>query len=235
MFRMIGLPQVLILGVALFAGAPSVEADVEKKCGEGANEYIVIEGCTAIIINTQKVIPSLAPTFFERARAYNRLGAYKRAIADLAVVIKLAPDIAPNYYERGKSHHDLGDFAKAIADFDDAIRLKDDYFLAYFARGVSHLALKQLPRARADFDRAIELEPEFADSYHFRGSVGQADGDPSAAAADWERAVTLGGQRYVAWWKQHLRSLGLYSGAMDDTFGPDLRSAMAACAKDPKC
>lgn len=228
--RSVGLVAALVLG----ASAAGAGADVVKKCDDPDN-YVRIEGCSAIIANHREPNRSLVPTWYNRALAYYRVGAFDRALADLELMLQFEKRDLRAYLIRGQIRYARKDYAGAVADYDAAVRIKPDLPVSRIERARANVALAKYPDAIGDLDKAIRLEPTNAGAYYLRGLAQKSLGKPGLAGADWQRALKSGGSDWLQWWRTHLGKAGLYSGKATGPADADLLAAILACANAPEC
>ena len=139
------------------------------------------------------------------------------------------------YYNRGNAHRMLGNHAEAIADFDDAIAITPDDARLFNNRGRVHKMLGNNEAALADAESAVKLQPDKPLPYLVRGSVHSAVGNADQAEEDWTTGFEIGGPGLIQAFQRYHQAKGHYTGELDGKDSPDLRAAMAACAKEPNC
>lgn len=222
------------IAAALVLGASAAGADVVKKCDDPDN-YVRIEGCSAIIANHREPNKSLVPTWYNRALAYYRVGAHDRALADLELMLRFEKRDLRAYLMRGQIRYTRKDYAGAVADYDQAVRLKPDLPVSRVERARANVALGKHRDALDDLDEAIGLEPTNPGAYYLRGLANKSLGQTDRAGADWQRALKSGGSEWLAWWTAHLGKAGLYSGDASGPADADLLAAILACARTPDC
>lgn len=141
---------------------------------------------------------SQALSYKGRGTAYQFLGDYDRAIADLtqAIQFKPAPSsdiVAEAYINRGLVHNLQGHHDLEIADYTQAIQVgsnKTD-ISAYAFRGNIYSSQGDYDRAIADFTQLIQLNPDDAEAYNSRGSAYFQKGFNDLAINDYRRSVRL--------------------------------------------
>ena len=109
------------------------------------------------------------------------------------------------------------------------------YARAYQSKGYTLGLLGDYRAAIENYDRALALSPDYAQAYHDRGMAHKALGEAARAVGDWEKSMALIGASEVLRWQQHLKETGHYRGPLDGAFGPAVRDALDACARDPAC
>jgi tetratricopeptide (TPR) repeat protein len=184
----------------------------------------------ALLINS-----SLAVAYYNRGTAYYHLGEYRRAIENYDQVLRIDPGYALAYFSRGNGYRALGEHARAIEDYDQALRLNPGDAYAYYNRGLGYDDLGEHRRAIEDYDQALRLDPGDADAYNSRGIAYKRLAEYERAVGDWEKALQLDGATRVKRWQKFLKGKDHYSGAIDGVYGPAMRRALLACARDPEC
>ncbi|MEM0987771.1 MAG: tetratricopeptide repeat protein [Pseudomonadota bacterium] len=179
--------------------------------------------------------PNYTEANYNRGDAYAELGQHARAIQDYDAALRLDPNDAKALNNRGNAYAYLGQHSRAIQDYDEALRLHPSAAMAFYNRGNAYADLGQHSRAIQDFDEVLRLDPSAASAYHNRGISQVYVGNFDQAMRDWERAMELTGAPRVMRWQEHLKSKGLYAGAIDGIYRPEVRRALEACAKDPAC
>ena len=95
-----------------------------------------------------------------RGVAYNAIGEYAKALADLNEAFKHVHvgALAGLYLERGTAHEGLGNHKLAIADFNEAIGWDPSLVVAYFGRATAYEAIGRGELAASDLAKAIQLD-----------------------------------------------------------------------------
>ena len=130
-------------------------------------------------------------TYFEKGRAYQKIGYYTAAVMCYTYAIKLDPNKAFTYMFRGSAYADMGDDDSAIKDYNQAIKLEPNDADIYAHRGFSYIQKGNHAAALDDISKAINLDPNSASAYTSRGSVYEAIGDFYRARADYTKAIEL--------------------------------------------
>ena len=181
------------------------------------------------------LIPDYANIYNNRGYAYSNLGEYRKAIGDYSQAIRLNPKHADACTNRGDAKRSLGRHSEAIEDYDRAILMDPGYARAYQSKGYTLGLLGDYRAAIENYDRALALSPDYAQAYHDRGMAHKALGEAARAVGDWEKSMALAGASEIRRWQQHLKEAGHYRGPLDGAFGPTVRDALDACARDPAC
>jgi len=128
----------------------------EAKAALGRKEFArAIEKATEVIV----VAPKEAPAYLIRAEALRRLGKPERALADLAVAIRLQPDRPSAYVVRAEILKKRCQFDQAIADATQAIFLDPNNAAAYSIRATCRESIGDLDGASADHEELIRIDP----------------------------------------------------------------------------
>lgn len=97
--------------------------------------------------------------YFLRARAYEELRQYARAIVDLDAGLKLTPKATMGYQSRGSDHFRLGHFTQAIADFDKFIELAPEQAPHHWQRGIALYYAGRFDEGRKQFELHQTVNP----------------------------------------------------------------------------
>jgi WD40 repeat protein/tetratricopeptide (TPR) repeat protein len=92
-----------------------------------------------------------------RARAYQELSQWDKAVADLTSVLEQKKDDWSVWYLRAKALARRGDNEKVVADASRAIELEPKAGAPLILRGESYLKLKQFEKGMADYAQAVRL------------------------------------------------------------------------------
>jgi lipoprotein NlpI len=96
--------------------------------------------------------PDNATAYLLRGTAYDALGKFTEALADLDRAIALAPKNAEAYQERGCVHFKLSKFAASVRDFDKYIELRPERKVSHWQRGISYYYAGQYDEGRRQFE-----------------------------------------------------------------------------------
>ena len=128
----------------------------EAKAALGRKEFArAIEKATEVIA----AAPKEAQAYLIRAEALRRLGKPERALADLAVAIRLQPNRPSAYVVRAEIHKKRCQFDQAIADATQAIFLDPDNAAAYSIRATCREAIGDIDGAAADHEELVRIDP----------------------------------------------------------------------------
>jgi tetratricopeptide (TPR) repeat protein len=105
-----------------------------------------------------------------RGVAYNAIGEYAKALADLNEAFKRAHvgALAGLHLERGTAHEGLGNHNLAIADFSEALRRDPNLVVAYFGRATAYEAIGCGELAASELDKAIQLDRNLVAALYMR-------------------------------------------------------------------
>ena len=136
----------------------AVAANDERDCAnrKAGGQIARIAACTNIL----KSNPSSFHALANRAVAYDVIGEYRKALADLNEAFQHVHigALAGLYLERGTAHEGLGNHKLAIADFNEAIGWDPSLVVAYFGRATAYEAIGRGELAGSDLDKAIQLD-----------------------------------------------------------------------------
>ncbi|MBX9721253.1 MAG: tetratricopeptide repeat protein [Candidatus Obscuribacterales bacterium] len=128
----------------------------------------------------------------ERAFAYNDLGKFDEAIADLKSVLKLDPDGPGPIFNLSWAYFRADRFDECLAHCDIMTQAHPDYLFGWKLRGSVFEKLGKLNEALENYSRAINLDPEIAGNcYLERGKLYERLGKHDLAAADYTKLLQL--------------------------------------------
>lgn len=164
-------------------------ADPAKDCEQNDDLKLKVQGCTQFM-DTSPPSAQRATALLQRGWAYERLGQYDMAVADLTASIQIRAD-ANAYSFRGWAYEQQQRYDLAIADFNEAIQRQPDFFEGYQNRGICRLAKGDAPAAIADFNVLIQKKPELPLGYYLRGRANEVAGQNDAAGADLTNVMNI--------------------------------------------
>ena len=147
----IGVVIIVLISIAMVAGAQTAEEWVDKGCGTTDLE-LKVEYCTRAI----ELDPEYARAYNNRGWAYYLMGDNTRALEDANTALKLEPNYEYALDTRGNIYRSLGKLDNAKADLERSIEINPDYYWAYYSRGLLYIELGEMENARADFEYACE-------------------------------------------------------------------------------
>ena len=207
--NMVTILRVVGASIAIAASVAAMQAQAQVEipsewilCANEDKAYppdIVADGCTAVIVATNRSPRERAVAYINRGLAYRATGEHSRALADYDAAIKLDPTYAPAYNNRGALHRDAGEFDRAIADYDEAIRIDPKSAVVLTNRGAAFADKGNLDRAIVDYDAAIGADPRYAPAFTNRGNAYRQKGDLSRAAADYGAAIEADPKNPIAY------------------------------------
>lgn len=139
------------------------------------------------------------------------------------------------YAMRALGYSLKGLYDTAIRDYDEAIRLVPDFAVALNNRAWAYFKSGRAEMGRPDVERSLQLQPTSPHAYDTRAHIRQATGDPDGAMRDYDAAMRFGGERMIQLYQCGLAALGLYGGAIDGVYTPELRRAMQVCVARRDC
>jgi tetratricopeptide (TPR) repeat protein len=202
---------------------PNAFADSAADCQQNKDAKLQVQGCTELLNR------SLSPTAKAlvhryRGTAYERLGQYNAAIADLSESITINPD-ALAYTLRAGAYEMKQRYDLAITDFNAAIQLKPDAATLYLYRGNCRLAKGDTAGSIADFNILIDKKPEVPDGYYMRARANELLNKNDAAIADLTRVIDIAPK-----WKSAAffhRALAYEAKGQTDLAESDFKNAIA--------
>ncbi|HET6883376.1 MAG TPA: tetratricopeptide repeat protein [Pirellulales bacterium] len=132
-----------------------------------------------------------AVAYASRARTWNYLGEYDKAIDDCDAALELDADCAMAYDRRAQALTAKGRVDEALADFERAIHLTPGYASAYSHRARAWLEKGEYDKSLADCDEALRLDSRIYLAHYLRGRVWTRRKAPDKAIASYSRAIDL--------------------------------------------
>lgn len=126
-----------------------------------------------------------------RARVWNYLGEYDKAIADCDEALKLDADSAMAFDRRAQALAGKGRIDEALADFENAISRTPNYGSTYSYRARVWLAKGEFEKALADCDSALRCNPTLSLAHYVRGRVWSRQAATAKAIASFSAALEL--------------------------------------------
>lgn len=149
--------------------------------------------------------PSNAQYYWNRGRAYGKMGMDDKAEKDLARAMKLTPrkdkeKQAQAHLNRALFYVDHGDCARALSDINRAAELTPASRTVLNLKGQCNLAQGNYAKAAADFSKMLELG-EADGAYRDRGDAYQFLGHYDKAFADYSRSSAPGKAKGFAYYR----------------------------------
>jgi len=169
-----------------------------------------------------------------RGMAYNSLGQYDKAIADLTKAISMGSTAA--YLMRAYAYKHLKDTDKAMSDCNRAIELDPHYWEGYVSRGELWLDKKDYAAAFKDGQQALQCMPTCGYGFLIRGQAHLGLQEYDEAASDLTTAIEILAKSADAY---HFRALAYKNlnkpeeAASDDKRAAELGYAAPAPAAVP--
>lgn len=129
--------------------------------------------------------------YFNQAKAKEKRGQVREAIADYDKIIELQPDNVKAYLYRGQARVRAAEYHEAIMDFDKIIELQPDNAEGYYHRARAKSQLAKYVDAVIDYDTAIRLDPDDAMPYFGRSRANMELGLRSEGERDMNKAEKL--------------------------------------------
>ncbi len=137
--------------------------------------------------------------YFNQAKAKEKRGQVREAIADYDQIIELQPDNVKAYLYRGLAKVRAAEYHEAITDFNKIIELEPDNSRGYYHRAQAKEQLAKYVDAVIDYDIAIQLNPDDAMAYFGRADVKMELGLTSEGKRDMDKA-----QKLLKKWRDNL-------------------------------
>jgi lipoprotein NlpI len=122
--------------------------------------------------------------YFLRARAYDAMHDYPKAVADYTAALKAKPNLPVAYQQRGMDHFRLGHISESIADFDKFIEAVPSQAPEHWQRGISLYYAGRFEDGRKQFELHQTVNPSDVENavWHFL-CVARSVGPDKARAA----------------------------------------------------
>lgn len=108
--------------------------------------------------------PNYTDAYFQRSKAYIKMGKYHKAIDDLKTVIHENPYDVRALDTRGQVHYEQKNYEKSLRDFQKVLQFKKSPE-AYLNVGLTLQAMEMHDDAILAFTTATEMNPLFAEAY----------------------------------------------------------------------
>lgn len=132
-----------------------------------------------------------AVAYASRARIWNYLGEFDKAIDDCDAALKIDANCAMAYDRRAQALTAKGEIDEALVDFERAIRLTPDYASAYSHRARAWFEKGAIDEALADCDEALRRDSRIYLAHYIRGRVATRQKASDRAIASYSRAIEL--------------------------------------------
>ena len=129
--------------------------------------------------------------YFNQAKAKEKRGQVREAIADYDKIIELEPNNVKAYLYRGMARDRAAEYHEAIMDFDKIIELEPDNSNGYYYRASAKVELAKYVDAVIDYDTAIQLDPDDAMAYYGRSRAKMELGLTSEGERDMDKGEEL--------------------------------------------
>ena len=157
---------------------------------------------------------------FIRARAYEEVEEYDRAISDYTEVLRLDTDTSDKtvYFARGDIYLIKEEYEKAISDFNEYIASDNTDADVFYSRARAYEHIEEYDRAISDYTEVLRLDPSYKLAYGHRGDVYREKKEFEKAISDYNEYITSDNTDAAAF-NQRGNSyfdLGDYSSAIED-------------------
>ena len=167
-------------------------AKVEQDSIQSAIEDFTIAIKTHKYEDTTQAKVLEAISYYERGRAYSKLGKYKEAIKDFNYSLILDSSNSNVFYDRAIAETSLGDYENAMTDYTTAIQKDKNAAGAYNNRGLVKLFLVDYAGSVKDFSQAIAKDSSMTDALANRANAKIGMGDYAGAITDFDKAISKG-------------------------------------------
>lgn len=134
----------------------------------------------------------IADYFYYRSFAYDELGLYDRAIADMNKFIAMNPDLnITALLLRAKYYESNNQYTEAIADLSTIIENEPMLPMMYRSRGWLYELLGNYSSALADYNTGLTIDDENAELYYIRGRFYHFQGKEALAELDLNRVLEI--------------------------------------------
>ena len=194
MIKLRSIALLAVLLTVLWAGPAAADGLGDFKAARNAfkvQKYeLAIELYTSAINSAGLKRKDTASAFYDRGRAYQRIGKPKKASADYEKAIRTDPGKADYYVAQGwlRFVWNATDTARSL--FDKALKRDKENADAYQGRCWAY-ARRGALRAMKDCRKALELRPDHAATLDARAYIYWQLGDTEAAKRDLDRARDL--------------------------------------------
>ena len=139
-----------------------------------------------------KLDPDYMFALFQRGKAYYRMRAYEKALADFNRVLDKHPDWTEVILSRGSVQGNLGNYQGVIEDCNAVLQQDPNVLSALLNRGIAYDQTAQPDAALADYRKVISLDPGHVVAHYNMGCIFAVKGDAAAASRSIEAALKNG-------------------------------------------
>ncbi len=185
----------LLIAIFMSNAAPGTAlADDQSDCAS-AEPKMSIKSCTRIIerdqVSGHLSGPELSKAHNKRGRAYEKLGARRKALADYKRAVSLDQKNVQALSDLGNHWRSRGKLEKALMNINRALALEPNFAEAYLNRGKLHSRKGAYDKAFADFDKALTLDPKMSEAFSHRGMAFYNKRQFDNALADFSAALAI--------------------------------------------
>jgi tetratricopeptide (TPR) repeat protein len=164
--------------------------DAQAECWINRSDVQALSPAQAAASDEIKHEPS-AQAYALRAKIWQALHEYEKALADFDEAIRRDPKQATFYCDRGTAHSYKRQDDQAIADYSEAIRLDPKFATAYVRRAYAWRAKAKYDTAMADCDEALRINPSFAAGRMAKAAVWNQSRQYGLAISECGEAIRL--------------------------------------------
>ena len=139
-----------------------------------------------------KLDPDYMFALFQRGKAYYRMQAYEKALADFNRVLEKHPDWTEVTLSRGMVYGNLGNYQGVIEDCNTVLQQDPNVLSALLNRGIAYNQTAHLDEALADYRKVLSLDPGHVVAHYNMGCIFAVRGDVAAAYQSIEAALKNG-------------------------------------------
>ena len=140
-------------------------------CNQGENGYALSAADKAVQYLPKKDTEYVTFALRTRARVYQELEEYDKALADYSRAIKGDPERKDLYKERAQLLYDLKKYDLADKDYQKMTELDRGDVVGYVGLGRNEYARKNYDNAIEKYNYVIQLSPNYSSGYSFRAET----------------------------------------------------------------
>lgn len=199
------------------------DSDIEK----GASDLLTLENSRLASRKFDKIGTRMATCWLNEARAFKRMGKYRRALDCMNRALSTDPRLPGGYSTRAELCVLLGDYEQALRDCDNSRKLSTDNYLAELTAAKALYYLGRFERCVATATAAIEKCSVDASCFVVRARGYQGLGDYKSALDDSKTALTLNPQSI------DIHSISAFSNYVMGAYSESLKAYSAMIERFP--